>query len=69
MRHITKSKINNRIHLIAEEGYYITDGDTIYSKYLILAEGLDSYTYYAIAEEEYNRKMEEQNNDTGIFDS
>ena len=65
MLHVDKITVDNRLHLIPKDGYYITDGDKIYSKYLILAKGLTSYGFYAITDAEYQqieaeRKAKEQ---------
>ena len=67
MEHIEKQIIDNRIHLIPENGYYVTDGQNIYSKYLILAESLTEHGFYAITDEEYNKVEEERANDIAIF--
>ena len=66
MEHITKETLGNRLVLIPKDGYYVTNGE-IYSKYLILAEGLTEAGYYAIADDEYNKLTEERENDPTIF--
>lgn len=59
MEHITKETLGNRLVLIPKDGYYVTNG-TIYSKHLILAEGLTEEGYYAITDTEYNATIKEQ---------
>ena len=60
MEHITKETLGNRLVLIPKDGYYVTNGE-IYSKHLILAEGLTEEGYYAITDAEYDEIFPEQN--------
>jgi hypothetical protein len=52
-------KINNRIHLIAENGNVCTNGET-YGSDIALEEGLTGEEYREISESEYERIMAEQ---------
>lgn len=59
MEHITKETLDNRLVLIPKDGHYVTNGE-IYSKYLILAEGLTEEGYYAITDAEYDAIIKER---------
>lgn len=59
MEHITQETLGNRLVLIPQNGYYVTNG-VIYSKHLILAEGLTEEGFYAITDAEYALILEEQ---------
>jgi hypothetical protein len=52
--------IDGRVHLEPYGGFVITDGNGLYSRYLILEIGADESVYYTISEYEYERILAEQ---------
>ena len=53
-------KINNRIHVIADEGMLCTNGKDVYGADIALAEGLASEEFYQITYEEYEQILAAQ---------
>lgn len=53
-----------RTILTAFDGYVLTDG-TIYGTMIFLAEGRDPADFYEISREEYERIMEQEEQDYG----
>ena len=60
MEHITKNTIDGRIHLIAKNGYVVTDGANSTGYHLILALNRNESEFYAITEEEYKEIVAEE---------
>ena len=52
--------MKTRTILYADEGKILTDGE-IYGKQILLADRISEFSFYEITEEEYEKKMEEQN--------
>lgn len=60
-----REEIGGRLHLIAKNGYVMTDGNALYSRHLILEIGAPEPNLYTITDEEYQqilaeREMEER---------
>ena len=54
--------MEKRVVLYADNGKVFTNG-TDYGKIIYLADGVNPDDYYEITDEEYNKILEEQNND------
>lgn len=54
--------MKKRVTLYAEKGKVLTNGE-IYGKQIHLAVGENEYSFYEISEEEYNKILEEINED------
>lgn len=54
-----KAETITRIKLTAEDGMILTNGE-IYGKEIFLAEGISSRNFYEIAETEYEKMIEKQ---------
>lgn len=54
--------MEKRVVLYASKGMVLTNG-TVYGKIIYLADPLTEYSYYEIPEEEYQKKLEEQENE------
>lgn len=50
-----------RDYIESRDGFMLTNGE-IYGKQIYLAEGVDKNAFYEITEEEYNAKMEAEEN-------
>lgn len=51
------TEIINQIILKADEGMYLTNGET-YGKTVVLPQSEDASVWYQISEQEYNKKQE-----------
>lgn len=57
-----KKETIKQIILTADEGMYLTDGET-YGKTVVLPEGADQSVWYEITEAEYEKDLKEQESD------
>ena len=60
INHIKTDTIDGRTHLIAENGYVMTDNKEFYSRHLILAIGEEIPTLTVITDDEYEAVLEQE---------
>jgi hypothetical protein len=54
-----RKEINGRVHFIAKNGYVMTDGNSLYSRHLILEDGAKEPNLHTITGEEYEAMLEQ----------